>query len=259
MFASIQKKEPYVSWKNNSKLVGIPTLSRPIQSNSIQLGNDFRARPLKQWRKQLIPEPNSGSGVSSITVENRPSISIESDLICKSLDGTSAKGIIGTFGSNDIPRPCDDLCNAEKHVIKSARVSLIDNSYINTSSYMESKCMLYNQKLSTTPIEGNQYFNQDMNSIMWPSDNSKGSQCRSSIDCSNEKCNVAIYKPNNDQFANQGAVDSSSRISRLKYNTVYENGSSLNSAWGALAANKGKYITSNNGPYYDKYKIQVCK
>jgi hypothetical protein len=258
MLTSVQKKEPYVSWKNSSKLVAVPSWSRPIQSNSIQLGNELRARPLKQWRKQLIPEPNSGSGVSSITIQDIPNSTIENGVICNNVDKYFAKGIVGTFGTNDTPRPCDDTCNPEKNVIKSAVATINDNYHTNSNAYMEGKCMLYSQKLSVTPIDGNKYFNQD-GSIMWPSDDSKGSHCRSSIGCPNEKCNVAIYKPNNNQYAKQGAVDSSSRLARIKYNTIYENGNSFNTAWSASAANTGKYMTSTNGPYFDKYKIQVCK
>ena len=257
MFASIQRKEPYVSWKNTSKLVTVPSWSRPIQSSSLQLGNTLRARPMKHWRKQLIPEANSGSGVSSIKIQDTPTSSIENSAICNSLGKPITRGIVGTFEINNNLVSCDDTCNPEKNVIKSSLTSVNDNSHISTTSYMKSRCMLYNQKLSVTPIEGNVYFNQDISGIVWSSNDPKGSQCRKTIDCS-EKCNVAIYKPNNDQFANQGSINSSARIYRLKYNTIYGNGSSLNTAWGAVAVNSGKFITFTNGPYNDKYKLQPC-
>ena len=259
MLSSVQSKQPYVSWKPNSKLVAVPSWSRPIQSNIITNGNLLRARPLKHWRKQLIPEPNSGSGVSSITIQDIPSSSIENSAICNKVDKSFAKGIVGTNDTNGTYLLYNDSCNPEKNVIKHAVTTINDNYYTNSSSYMEGKCMLYEQKLSVMPIEGNKYFNQDNNPIISPSDDPKGSQCRSSIGCYNESCNVAIYKPNNNQFAKQGAVNSSARLSRLKYNTIYENGTSLNTAWGVSAANSGKYITATNGPYFNKYKLQVCK
>lgn len=243
MIASIHRKEPYVSWKGNNtfKLAAVPTWSRPIQGNSIQLGNTLRARPLKHWRKQLIPEPNSGSGISSIRIQDAPSSNSMSD----NLNTALSKGLTGPLAGNN--NSCHVSCNPAKNVIKSSIVSINDNYYSNTTSYMESKCMLYKQKLSTIPVEGTQYLNQANGDVIWPSNDSEGSQNRLSKGGLNEMCNfiIAIYKPNNNQFASQGAVDSSSRVSRLKHNTIYENGQSLSTAWGAYAANSGKSILKN--------------
>jgi hypothetical protein len=49
------------------------------------------------------------------------------------------------------------------------------------------------------------------------------------------------YKPSNGKFANQGAVESSSRLVRLKYDTITDAGSKLRHAYGAQTANALSY------------------
>lgn len=221
MFSFIHRKEPYVSWKGNtSKSEAVPSWSRPIQ-NDRGKGVALRALPLAQWRKQLIPEPKCNNANSSTKI------------------------IIGSLVNTD-SLYCDSSCNPEKNVIKSAVVSISDKHHNSSASYMESRCMLYRQKLTTIPIEGTQYVTSN-GGVIWPSDDSDGTQNRSSIGFSNEVCGsnvAAIYKPNNNQFSNQGAVDSSSRSTRLKYNTIYKNGRAFSTAWDASAANAGKYTMS---------------
>jgi hypothetical protein len=52
------------------------------------------------------------------------------------------------------------------------------------------------------------------------------------------------YKPNNPTFAQQGAVESSSRIQRLKYNTITNGAALIRSAYGSAAANALAYGVS---------------
>lgn len=52
------------------------------------------------------------------------------------------------------------------------------------------------------------------------------------------------YKPNNPEFAVQGAVDSSARIQRLKYNTITNGAALIKSAYGSAAANALAYGVS---------------
>lgn len=52
------------------------------------------------------------------------------------------------------------------------------------------------------------------------------------------------YKPNNPTFAQQGAVESSSRIQRLKYNTITNGAALIRSAYGNAAANALAYGVS---------------
>lgn len=81
------------------------------------------------------------------------------------------------------------------------------------------------------------------------------------LNCCSDKCSkrqITIYKPNNVQFQQQGAVSSSGRLAKLKYDTITKNGASFRSAYGAQAANAGKYTASPNTPYFIKNKINVC-
>ena len=56
------------------------------------------------------------------------------------------------------------------------------------------------------------------------------------------------YKPSNSKFATQGGVDSSSRLSRLKYDTITTSANSFRSAFGNQTANSLAYGVPNPGP-----------
>lgn len=58
------------------------------------------------------------------------------------------------------------------------------------------------------------------------------------------------YKPNNINFAQQGAVNSSERILRKKINTITTAGSSFRSAFGSATANAVAYNVASTGPTY---------
>ena len=68
------------------------------------------------------------------------------------------------------------------------------------------------------------------------------------------------YKPSNSKFAVQGAVDSSSRLVRLKYDTITDVGSKMRKAYGEQTANALSYGVPGNG-YTIKDKVgypNVC-
>lgn len=62
------------------------------------------------------------------------------------------------------------------------------------------------------------------------------------------------YKPNNSKFAKQGAVDSSDRLLRLKYDTITDIGGKMRVAYGQSTANALAYGVPING-YTIKDKI----
>ena len=62
------------------------------------------------------------------------------------------------------------------------------------------------------------------------------------------------YKPNNAQFAQQGAVSASSRLTRLKYNTVSSNTMRYRTAYGSAVANAMAYGAAE-GAYTLKDKL----
>jgi hypothetical protein len=65
----------------------------------------------------------------------------------------------------------------------------------------------------------------------------------------NNYCST-IYKPNNPQFARQGAVSGSNRIQKLKSDTITNNGFSFYSAYGATMANAGNFQGTNESSNY---------
>jgi len=65
---------------------------------------------------------------------------------------------------------------------------------------------------------------------------------------------AVVYKPSNPQFASQGGVSASSKIARVKYNTITNNTVAYNNAYGLSVANALAYGVAENG-YTIKDKI----
>lgn len=146
--------------------------------------------------------------------------------------------------------------------------------YFNRAQYLKSKNKLYSQNLSGSVIEGVKYTNTSQNCCISPIpyNNSKtydpdvsqlGSQVRQSLSEStccddNKKCLNIVVKPNNRTFFQQGAVSSSSRIERLKYNTVQSNINSISNSWGKAAGHASQYNGTNTAPFILKSKNNVC-
>jgi hypothetical protein len=266
------RKQPYMTWKGPSTGSVVPTWSRPLINNNTNTntGTSFAARPIKHWRKQLMPADNASSGRNAgIGMPmDRPGGSVylgSAVYLGASVDcgicPVNQRELISTDKYTIFDTTKDDsgkcvACNPETNIIKSAVTLLNKKYYSDTKAYLKSRCQTYDQKLSTNPIPGINYTNE-------PSDSSIGSQVYYSNNCS-KKCTSdnsrakTIYKPNNPQYSQQGAVDSSSRLTRLKYNTITKNGKSFKSDWGQEGANAGKYKGTSEAPYFLKSKNQVC-
>ena len=153
-------------------------------------------------------------------------------------------------------------CTKPNNVIKSAVTLLSKSYYSDSKAYLKARCKLYSQKQSIQEIPGNNY--GTVTSPAYPSDSPNGSQVFKTNNCMNPNqtgrvCkNTTIYKPSNEQFAKQGAVDNGTRLAKLKYDIITKNGNSFRSALGAQSANAGKYHGDYNGtaPYFLKSKLQ---
>lgn len=259
-------KQPYVTWKGPSTGSAVPAWSRPLINNNTNTntGTSFAARPIKHWRKQLMPAANTGiaRNASVGMPMDRPGGSVYLGTVndCSNcpvtltdLIPTSKNNIFNT--SKDASGNCV-ACNPETNIIKSAVTLLKKDYYSDTKGYLQSRSQTYDQKLSTNPIPGNNYTEP-------PSDSPNGSQVYYTDNCS-QKCITnnsrvtTIYKPNNKNYSQQGAVDSSTRLDRLKYNTITKNGNSFKTAWGQQGANAGRYQGTTEAPYFLKSKYQVC-
>lgn len=93
-------------------------------------------------------------------------------------------------------------CNACK-VKRSANTKLNRDYYTSSNGYLKARCKTYNQGLTTT----------DYN----PLDNSIRKNC---CNDNNNNYNCGIYKRSNPSFNKQGAVSSSTRLLRVKYQSM---------------------------------------
>ena len=209
-------------------------------------GNRFAARPIRQWRKQMqatngllsyrrtaVGIPSDKPGGTSVTTYSN----------CQTCNGTSELKDLVHKNS-----PCTSC-----HITRTA-IYVNNNSYTDSAAYLESKCTTYDQKLAYNPVSSINYFSKE-GLVLEPSNSPTGPQVRATNNC-HIKCNTTIYKPNNSQFAQQGGVNSGSRISRLKYNTLNNYGAQFNSAAGAIGVNTGRYITEPSPSYYTKLQPQ---
>lgn len=143
-----------------------------------------------------------------------------------------------------------------------------------TRSYLRSKQKSYETNLSGNQIPSIQYSRLTTNCCVKPlppdSDPSKSSGTRQSlyrsqlnINKSNgrSECCKLTYKPSNAKFSQQGAVSSSTRMERLKLNTVRstKQTSPFTSNWAMQAENSGVYRYNGVGAYYIKNKPYTCR
>lgn len=222
---SLLKISPYVSWKGISTNSIVPSYSRPDPNAT---GTAFKANPIKHWRKQLIPTPNSGSQRVGISLPmNTPGGSVYLGNVPENtsclLATDSAAGI-----KEDITKIVCVPCNPAAKQIRRASTLLNKNYYTDTKGYLRSRGISYIQNLTQVSV------------------------CPIPISTSCNP-NPTVYKPNNTQFSQQGAVDSSSRITRLKLDTVNKNAASYQATFGTTAP---KYLGMASTPYFLKSKYQ---
>jgi len=257
---------PYISWKGLSTNSAVPSNSRPDLNAS---GPQFKAQPINHWRKQLIPNANSGgrtrrAGIGmpmdtpggSVYLGN---VSANTNcLLNNTADATGIKENIvkvndTSFTKND--NGClSNTCNPEKNRINSATTIVSKTYYKDSRAYLRARNQLYDQKLTALPVSTITYLDES-NNLLYPTDSPNGPQVRQTENCPTGTTCQTIYKPNNTQYSQQGAVDSSSRIARLKLNTINKNAASYKEVFGTTAS---KYTGASSTPYFLKSKYQVC-
>ena len=175
----------------------------------------------------------------------------------------------------NLGRPACVACNPENNRIKSAVTLLNKNYYSDTRAYLRSRCRTYDQKLNITRLANQESrYLEGTNIPAWPTDEQCGIQtfiigttpdkCQSGAElCNNNippnpKKATAIYKPSNRTFAHRGPVESSTRIERLKYDTINKNAASFTKNYGKAAANAASYTNNTGGGYFVKDKQAFC-
>jgi 6-phosphogluconolactonase (cycloisomerase 2 family) len=243
---------------------------------NIDTDTPFAARPLKQWRKQYQTTVGGYSRASVGMPMDRPGglVPVASPAIeCQSCRGAFPAKVT-VF--NDAP--CTS-CQPKTYgpggypylSLKKNRndTRFTETTYTNTKAYLQSRCLLADQQVSTARVPTITYFSPEGKPLE-PNDEPDGPQVRETANCfkvlnvqhqPQPACGAApIYKPNNAQYAQQGGVSASSRLARLKYNTLNNNGADANSASGAMGSNSGRYQMEPSPSYYTKFKPQpaVC-
>ena len=324
----VTTRVPHYATKVDTANSSVPGLHRPntngIPSNINQddfKGPEFKARPIKHWRRQHVPTTvanvsntleavsNSSSGKRMATIGlliDRPGavsyLGANSDCNCVEPGGNSytisehftpnkkASGTIvenqGTVsigqendayeintGIYETKRIC---CNPQNNVIRSASTLLSRAYYSDTTGYLKSRCKTYQQNASINRAANVQYTGTDTGTgtdseLLWPTNSATGPQVYRTNDTYQPRVNpyacnntggasTVIFKPNNRQYSIQGAVDSSTRIERLKRNAINTNANSLRIAFGNEAASACRFTGSSDTPFFlkNKYQPPIC-
>jgi hypothetical protein len=303
-------RKPHYATKVNTAFSVIPGMHRPnannVPSNINQgdfIGPNFKARPLKHWRRQLVPtnpstDNSSQKRMATVNLMDTPGSTVyktnAESCKCVETGGNSFQiedayaknkcdeekkiqnnGAISvpTYVVNDegykiITGVYDTVrisCNPENNRIRSGICTLSQAYYETRSGYLQSRCRTAAQRLSTTKKADGVYYASDniLFEFLYPTNEPNGPQVYQSKNCSNPKtynnnalnqpansyCST-IYKPNNAQFACQGAVSGSTRLQKLKADTITSNGFSFYSAYGATMANAGNFQGTNTSSNY---------
>ena len=316
----ITTRVPHYATKTTTANSVVPGLHRPntngVPSNIHQHdfnGPEFKARPIKHWRRQLVPTTiNTGSGISGpsqpigssgqrnatvgLLMDRPGAVSYVGEASCECvqqpgnsytiseyfLEVPKNKGTIvenqGVVDNGDYEINTGIYstrcigCNPQNNVIKSASSLLSRAYYSDTTGYLKSRCKTYQQNASINRTSGVTYLGPNGQHI-WATSSANGSQVYQTNDIYNPRVNphacggsgasgasTVIFKPNNYQYSVQGAVDSSTRIEKLKLNTINTNANSLRSAFGNEAASACKFTGSGDTPYFlkNKYQPPIC-
>lgn len=245
-----QLQQPYVSWKPPATNSVTPTFSKPVDTNSnVNNGINFAARPIKHWRKQLLPNNPSTSGRGRAGVGmpmDTPGGStylgdVPNNTACLLYNATTTSSA-ARYQENIVKSPSthfiyntDDsfydpvknktvcvACTPQSNVIKPATTVISKRYYTDTKAYLRSRCRLYDQKLSSNPVPGISYVNAQ-GQALYPTDAPDGPQVRLTQDCA-QNCIQStqvktIHKQSNRTFYFQGAVDSGLRTAQMRAQT----------------------------------------
>ena len=279
---------PYIPWKGKSFTQVTSSIQRNRPTDNIENAQGpllFKALPLKIYRRELASAKiaNCSERISaSIDEMNSPG----GYLVNPGYSATPTtpfpnEGILGTVdlkltnNKTELPGQCsafttNGVCldpgrNALKRVRSAGMIRKQFNPYKNVEPY----CTTSQQYLNTRgrTFDQNQ-FNYLKKGDRFAKPGTNASQnneyavntninyCEG-IETSDDPAKNYIpvyYKPNNPQFAQEGAVSSSARITRLNYNTITSNGALYSRAYGNQVGNAMSYGVASDA-YTVKAKI----
>ena len=323
----ITTRVPHYATKTATANSIVPGLHRPntngVPSNIHQHdfeGPEFKARPIKHWRRQLVPtsvnvtgsssapsgpsQPIGSSGRRNATVgllmDLPGAVSYVGDASCKCVEQPGNSYTISEhfnatpkYASGTVIKPIENkgvidnndyeintgiyntryiCCTTQNNIIKSAPTLVSRAYYSDTYGYLKSRCKTYQQNASINRTPGVTYLGPEEQHI-WATSSANGSQVYQTNNIYKPRVNphacggnsssgasIVIFKPSNYQYSVQGAVDSSTRIEKLKLNTINTNANSLRSAFGNEAASACRFTGSGDTPYFlkNKYQPPIC-
>ena len=273
----VRGPNPIKHWRkqlNPRKVDGISAASYSIQSDmpgaNVHLGVDKDGNPIK-----CCFEENPNNAVSEY-IPNKNTDSHDTQDTLKTIED-----YIAQHGNKCGPPSRKPCCNPESNRIRSGMTTVpinsvyitdpktnkthkIEKSYsFSTKEYLRSKNKTYKQNLSGAKIENTVYsIGKDCCATPVPygvlTDSKQTTNDNMNREYLNGECCVVgspspvIVKPNNQQYFQQGAVDSSSRLARLKYNTINKNAQSFRKPFGDEAVSAAQYTASGNTPFFIK-------
>jgi hypothetical protein len=217
--------EPYVSWKGLSNPIGtISTNIRPFTNKDP--ANDFPSkvglpRPLKIYRKGTISQATVKSSNQPGIISDRPgAFAIKTNIFDDNCQGiTVSSNYTPIFNITEKPQSnvTNPLlcCNQQRKALLRTRptnTKLSNNYYQTTQMYLHNRCQTFKQR------EFNFLQGTNHNNIK-PGEPLANTQTYVA-QCTNQQCSQVYYKPNNHQFAQQGAVSDSTRLLKLNVDTL---------------------------------------
>jgi hypothetical protein len=133
---------------------------------------------------------------------------------------------------------CNDIATNARNRVRTSGI-VKKNYYTSTKQYLESRCQSFQQNQYNFLRSGDPKVNPGTNASLSNqyAANQSTSYCQTSKNCAMP----VYYKPNNPEFAQQGGVSSSARITRLKYDTITNNGGLFTRAYGPATGNALAY------------------
>ena len=140
---------------------------------------------------------------------------------------------------------CNPEYKAKRRAIY-ASTNLKKNYYTTTKQYLQNRCKTYDQK--TFNFASNDMINNGAKPGSPAAlTNTYLANCNSNAQVTGN-CQLTVYKPNNHQYAKQGAVDSSTRNLKLNVDTISTNAASIQNYnnTGAQLISANEINTGNN-------------
>jgi len=280
-------EKPYFPWKGKTFSQITATLSRNGYSSvNITPKLGLKAGPIKLYRKEIASIPlNKCNPRTSVQVFDFETPG--NNIVNSKISDISGYGIPNTVDPTlpnilgEYPGSACDTCftktyletrclSAENNALRRVRSSgIIKRSfntnrninnlkyYTNTNQYLNSRNKKYEQNDfhflrvgDTTSIPGSAAATSNVYA------SNTVANCVSADGNPLISAYVPVYyKPSNSKFSNQGGVSASSQIQRLKYDTITDAGSKLQTTFGKETANALAYSTTDSSIYSLKNKV----